>query len=93
MKRSGRLTRRTPLRSRPRRNDDWQDARRFVIDRDRTCQGGYDHECAMGWHVHPIKRRSQGGTNDPWNLVLLCGVAHGYVHDHPAWARTVGLLA
>lgn len=93
MKRSGPIRRRTPLRTKPRRDNDWEEARRVVYDRDRTCQADYPHSCGMGWHVHHIRRRSQGGTNDPWNLVLLCGIAHGYVHDHPAWSRTVGLLA
>lgn len=94
MKRSGPLKRRTPLRNRRNRDTEWEQARQFVIDRDRVCQASeHPHDCGMGWHVHHIKRRSQGGTNDPWNLVLLCGIAHGYVHDHPAWARTVGLLA
>lgn len=94
MKRSGPLKRRTPLRNRSKPDNDWAITRQHVIDRDRVCQAvDHPHVCGMGWHVHHVKRRSQGGTNDLWNLVLLCGIAHAYVHDHPAWARSIGLLA
>lgn len=64
-----------------------------MILRDRVCQLGEPHRCAAGWQVHHIRRRSQGGTHDPDNLVLLCGVGHQWVHEHPAQARALGLLA
>lgn len=73
----------------------WTEARRTVLDRDRVCQRHPDMPgtCFGALHVHHIKRRSQGGTDDPWNLVALCPVHHGWVHEHPEMARRMGLLA
>ena len=38
--------------------------------------------------VHHRKLRSQGGTDDPWNLIVLCGSGtqgcHGIVHSRRA---------
>lgn len=46
--------------------------------------------------IHHRKRRSQGGTNDAENLILLDGTGttgcHGWVHAHPAEARAAGWL-
>jgi len=37
---------------------------------------------ATRWlHVHHIIPRSQGGTNDAWNLTTVCQAHHGCVHD------------
>ncbi|MDQ7822503.1 MAG: HNH endonuclease signature motif containing protein [Candidatus Eremiobacteraeota bacterium] len=32
--------------------------------------------CRRGLHVHHIIRRSQGGTDDEWNLIVLCEACH-----------------
>ncbi|MDQ7821260.1 MAG: HNH endonuclease signature motif containing protein [Candidatus Eremiobacteraeota bacterium] len=32
--------------------------------------------CRRNLHVHHIIRRSQGGTDDPWNLIVLCEACH-----------------
>jgi len=46
--------------------------------------------------MHHRRRRSQGGQDSVENLVLLCGSGttgcHGWVHAHPADARTAGFL-
>jgi hypothetical protein len=46
--------------------------------------------------IHHRIRRSQGGSHDPENLILLCGSGttgcHGWVHAHPAEARDSGWL-
>ena len=40
-------------------------------------------------HVHHIIHRSQGGTDDPWNLVSLCAAHHLHgIHD--GWIRVSG---
>lgn len=36
-----------------------------------------------GVHVHHIRRRSQGGTHDPDNLLHCCEAAHTYIHANP----------
>lgn len=56
---------------------------RDVVD-DVTCWGRLD--------PHHLLRRSQGGSDDPSNLLLLCRAHHRWVHDHPAQARALGLL-
>ncbi len=48
--------------------------------------------CRGGLHAHHMRRRSQGGPDTMNNLVTLCAGHHGWVHDHPAFARMIGLL-
>jgi hypothetical protein len=47
-------------------------------------------------NIHHRKLRSQGGTNDPENLVTLCGSGttgcHGWAHGHPQMARVLGWI-
>lgn len=66
--------------------------REVVLERDRGCRLPMRHRCIGDLHVHHITRRSQGGTNDPWNLVALCAWAHLWVHEHPAQATEMGML-
>lgn len=40
------------------------------------------------YHVHHKLRRSQGGTNDPDNLMALCSNCHQWVHEHPEQSYT-----
>jgi len=30
--------------------------------------------------IHHLRRRADGGTNDPWNLTLVCGSCHDAIH-------------
>lgn len=54
----------------------------------------WPHDCAgLASQFHHIKRRSQGGTNDPANLVHVCTVAHMRIQAFPDEARSKGLLA
>ena len=32
--------------------------------------------------LHHVKYRSQGGTNDPTNLIPLCDICHKFHHDN-----------
>lgn len=43
-------------------------------------------------HTHHRKLRSQGGTDDPVNLIRLCLACHNVVHDHPAESYEKGWL-
>jgi hypothetical protein len=69
----------------------WARARAAVIRRDVVCQLG-PVGCGGGPAVHHRRLRSQGGTNDPLNLVLLCDMHHQHVHEHPAWSYDNGWL-
>lgn len=41
---------------------------------------------------HHVLRRSQGGSDDPSNLVTLCRAHHSWVHDNVGDAVALGLL-
>ncbi len=78
--------------------------RRFVMARDRGCQFPHTAERLAGWgidrcagpldphHVVPVARDSTLRL-DLNNLAVLCRKAHSWVHDHPAEATELGLLA
>lgn len=60
------------------------ETRRTVRDRDR----GRCRICGVtdGLHLHHIAYRSQGGTHDERNLILLCNLHHSLVHtDKARW--------
>lgn len=60
--------------------------RRLVQQRDRTCQvPGCTHRARK--EVHHLRHRSQGGTNDPDNLVLVCSYHHHRLHEG-GWSAT-----
>lgn len=44
-------------------------------------------------HCHHVKRRSQGGTDDAKNLLVVCDLHHLWIHDNPAESRRRGYLA
>ncbi|MDQ7825155.1 MAG: HNH endonuclease signature motif containing protein [Candidatus Eremiobacteraeota bacterium] len=47
-----------------------------ILKRDRfRCQSP-GCRCRRNLHVHHLIRRSQGGTDDPWNLITLCEACH-----------------
>lgn len=75
--------------------------RKAILERDDyTCQrcghkgeSGYRLDCVQ---VHHIVRRADGGTNEPANLVTLCGTCHKksdretWVNAMSAWQRKYG---
>jgi len=59
---------------------DWDDIRAEVLDRDNhRCK-----KCGMEnlLHIHHIIPLSESGTNDPENLITLCGHCHQIEHPH-----------
>jgi len=71
------------------------ETREQITDRDRGCVGARlvtEIACWGPLDPHHILRRSQGGTNDPDNLVTLCRAHHDWVHAHPARSVDLGLL-
>jgi len=54
--------------------------RRFVLDRDgfECMYCGNDDDL----HVHHLKPRKEGGTDEPRNLITLCSSCHGKMEKH-----------
>lgn len=48
------------------------------------------HDGCDPHHIWPEDR--DAGVHDPDRGLWLCRRAHRWVHDHPAWAKTLGLL-
>lgn len=54
---------------------------------------GFSENCTgVGVHLHHVKTRARGGTNDPSNLAHLCSPCHTEVHAQPDRAHAAGLL-
>jgi len=43
-------------------------------------------------HAHHKRRRSQGGSDAPENLVHTCRSCHDFIHSNPAWSFGKGWL-
>ena len=90
-----------PAMSRKRRSQ-MAERRRVVADvvaRDGGCilrevfPDALDGECGGPVDGHEVLPKGRGGDwLDRDNVIALCRAHHGYVHAHPAWAETVGLL-
>lgn len=82
----------------PKRNSkkesDWRKARRNAIDgANGLCTARVANSCSgHADHVHHIKRRSQGGTNDLVNLLVCCFACHEWIHRNPEAANLKGYL-
>lgn len=67
--------------------------RQAILERDNyTCQdcghkgeNGYRLDCVQ---VHHVVRRADNGTNEPENLVTLCGVCHKK-RDRATWVASM----
>lgn len=74
----------------------WAKARDAALERDNyACQGsefGLRHICLGGNHVHHLRTRALGGTDDLDNLLTVCLAAHDLIHRNPARSYELGLL-
>lgn len=57
------------------------------------CEARFTIRCSgRGEHVHHRKLRSQGGRNDPVNLMDVCRSCHSSIHRNPTKGYAVGAL-
>lgn len=75
----------------------WWPTRRQVQARaDGWCEACRVHsleECdGRGVHAHHLLPRSQGGPDDPANLIWVSADHHSWIHAHPGEAYDLGLL-
>jgi hypothetical protein len=92
------LQRRAPLRARGHRIP--RGIRQEVLDRaNGRCEARIPGVCTIrATDCHHVILRSQGGPDEAWNLVALCGPldgregCHRWLHAHPAEARRLGFI-
>jgi hypothetical protein len=72
---------------------EYAEARKVVYQRSHGfCEARWDGCVKVANHAHHMKRRSQGGTNDPSNLLAVCHVCHDKIHRNPSEAFEKGHL-
>ena len=76
------------------RNREYTGIRAFVAERaGGLCEAQTSGVCTTyGQHAHHVLRRSQGGQDEPSNLLFVCAKCHMWIHDHPDRACALGLL-
>lgn len=72
----------------------WHRTRVWVLDRAKhLCEAHVAGVCSRrAEHVHHVRLRSRGGSDDPSNLLALCHACHRFIHDNPAWATAQGFM-
>lgn len=85
---------RVPLSRNGHRSAGWTRSRRWCFDRagDR-CEVRRAEGCTgRAEHAHHIRLRSQGGSDDPANLLAVCHACHEWVHKNRDEARKHGWI-
>jgi 5-methylcytosine-specific restriction endonuclease McrA len=92
LRRSGRLPQRGKKVARDR--VELAQAKPLLLERSGgRCEAGQSPYCrGVGSEIHHLKKRSQGGSNDPRNLAWVCGPCNGWVEDNPDAAHRAGLV-
>ncbi len=85
---------RVPLRVKGKRSAGWHRSRQWCIDRAHgLCEAQASVACTgRAEHVHHILLRSQGGSDDPANLLAVCHRCHRWIHDYPERSYREGWL-
>lgn len=85
--------RRTAFKKKSRPTAEWRKARGEVIKRcGARCEARVKGCSGQVDHVHHVLRRSQGGGNQPENLLGVCFWCHEWIHANPREAARRGLL-
>lgn len=56
------------------------------------CEARWDGCTGVANHAHHMKRRSQGGLDEPSNLLAVCAHCHDQIHRNPEIAFSKGHL-
>lgn len=86
---------RVPLKIRGRRSAGWNRSRQWCFERAAgRCEAQvWAADCTgRAEHALHMQLRSQGGSDDPANLLAVCHRCHRWIHDNPAAAQGLGLL-
>lgn len=84
---------RWPSRGKRQTNPAWRRSRAWTFERSGGRCEARQHGCTgRAEQAHHIRRRSQGGSDDPSNLLAVCGRCHTWIHSNPAEARELGFL-
>ena len=88
-----------PTKKRPNRKvTTWRKAVQDVKSRSGGwCEANVPGVCIEGrhkaHHVHHVILRSQGGPDEPWNLLHVCNTAHDWAHNvDRAEAERLGII-
>ena len=71
----------------------WAEVRQVVLDRDGGCRARLlaPGRCSGHAEVHHLRRRSQGRSDDPANLIAVCSGHHAWITANPQAAHDLGL--
>ena len=74
-------------------NKPLDDARVVAMQRaEMLCEAKWEQCTRWGVHAHHKRRRSQGGTDTPDNLLIVCASCHLMIHTNPKEAAERGHL-
>jgi 5-methylcytosine-specific restriction endonuclease McrA len=84
---------RTAFKPKKRTNHNWALMRKDVFGRSSgACEARWDGCTRLAAHVHHIKRRSQGGSDESSNLLAVCAHCHHMIHTNVSEASKKGHL-
>lgn len=85
---------RSPLTIKGKRSSTWHRSRQWCFDRAHDhCEAAASPDCThRAEHAHHMLMRSQGGADDPSNLLAVCAPCHEHIHAHPEDSYERGFL-
>lgn len=75
------------------RRVEYEKQRRYVFARANSkCEARTEACTGNAEQTHHMLRRSQGGTDEPGNLLAVCSACHDWIHAHPSLSFEHGWL-
>ena len=85
-----------PLRApklRGRKSAAWHKSQQWCFDRAKgRCEVGVEGCTGRAEHAHHMRLRSQGGSDDPSNLLAVCHLCHDWIHRNRDEAKARGWI-